>query len=41
MLFDYEKEQEDELDLEVGKIITNVIQVCFFLCVYTIAGHIQ
>lgn len=27
VLFDYEKQQEDELDLTVGMTITNVVQV--------------
>ena len=28
VLYDYEKQQDDELDLSVGMIIQNVIQVC-------------
>lgn len=28
VLFDYEKQQEDELDLMVGMTVTNVTQVC-------------
>ena len=31
MVFDYEKQQDDELNLNLGDIITNVRQVCIIL----------
>ena len=33
VLFDYEKQEDDELSLKVGDIITDVKQVCASYCI--------
>ena len=37
MLFKYEKQEEDELNMKVGEVITDVKQVCVYEseCTYT------